>query len=107
MAVYLHVTIEVASGAFEKFLAAMPQAVEFLEGQAGWRLLGAYMQQTGRLYTIIDLWELQDMNHYDRGFKQLTGAAFFPAFKAVVDEAVLKETIVLAERAPYMRPLQQ
>jgi len=103
MSVYLHVTIEVTSAGFESFLAAMPQAVELLERRAGWRLIGAYMQQTGRLYTVIDLWELQDMNHYDSGFKQLAAAEFFPAFKAVIDQTVRNETIVFAEKAPYMR----
>jgi hypothetical protein len=103
MSMHIHVTLEIASAAIDKFLAAMPEAVEFLESQAGWRLAGAYVQRTGRLYTVIDLWELQDMNHYDRGFKQLVEAAFFPAFKAMVDEAVLRETIVFVEKAPYMR----
>jgi hypothetical protein len=102
MSVYVHVTLEIASAAIGKFLAAMPQAVEFLEGQAGWRLAGAYVQTTGRLYTVIDLWELQDMNQYGRGFKQLVTAGFYPVLKAVLDEAVVSETIVFAEKAPYM-----
>jgi hypothetical protein len=103
MPVYAHVTIELASAAVDKFLAAMPQAVEFLESRAGWRLAGAFMQQTGRLNTVIDLWELQDMNQFDRGLQLLLAAPFYPAFKQVLDEAVIKETIVLAQKAPYMR----
>lgn len=102
MTVYAHVTIEVASAGFARFLAAMPQAVEFLEREAGWRLAGAFIQRTGRLNTVIDLWELADMNQFDRGLQLLLAAPFYPAFQQVLNEAVLKETIVLAQKAPYM-----
>jgi hypothetical protein len=35
--IYAHVAIELASAAFDTFLAAMPQAAEFMESRAGWR----------------------------------------------------------------------
>jgi hypothetical protein len=102
MSIYMQSTIELNGAGFVAFLEAMPQAVEFLEKTVGWRLAGAFMQQTGRLYTIVDLWELRDMNHYHSGLQQLAAAPFYPQFKAVLDVAVQRETIVLLDRAPYM-----
>jgi hypothetical protein len=103
MSIYMQSTIELNGAGFVPFLEAMPQAVEFLEKTVGWRLAGAFVQETGRLSTVVDLWELQDMNHYHRGLQQLVAAPFYPQFKAVLDASVERETIVLLERAPYMR----
>ena len=40
-------------------------AVPVLERE-GWRLAGAFVQRTGRLGNVIDLWELEDYQHYHR-----------------------------------------
>jgi len=102
MSTYLHVTLEVEAAGLARFHQAMGQALPILEG-AGWRLAGAFVQRTGRLNTVIDLWELEDFNHYDRGIKALTGHAAFKDIAATLAETVRNETIVFADRAPYMR----
>ena len=99
---YLHVTLEVEAGAMGRFNDAMTQALPILEG-AGWRLAGAFVQRTGRLNTVIDLWELEDFNHYDRGIRALSGHEAFARIAGVLAETVRNETIVYADRAPYMR----
>lgn len=99
---YLHVTLEVDAGGMGRFNDAMAQALPVLEA-AGWRLAGAFVQRTGRLNTVIDLWELEDFNHYDRGVRALTGHADFARIAATLAETVRSETIVFADRAPYMR----
>ena len=103
MSIYMMSTLEIKTGGVEKFSKAMSEmALPFLEKQ-GWRLNGAYMQTTGRLNTIIDLWELDDMNHYHRVLMMLMSEDFFPAFSAVLEETVLKETIVFSVKAPFAR----
>ena len=102
MSVYLHVTLEVRAAGLGRFLEAMEKtAVPFLERE-GWRLAGAFVQRTGRLHTIIDLWELDDFQHYDRALKALAADPGFPAFSALLAETVISETIVFADRASYM-----
>ncbi|HET6971411.1 MAG TPA: NIPSNAP family protein [Phenylobacterium sp.] len=104
MSVYLHVTLEIHAAGLGRFLEAMEKtAVPILEGE-GWRLTGAFVQRTGRLGNVIDLWELDDFQHYDRAIKALGAHAAFPAFKAVLEETVISETIVFADAASYMRP---
>jgi hypothetical protein len=103
MSVYLHVTLEIHAASLPRFLDAMEKtAVPILEGE-GWRLAGAFVQRSGRLGNVIDLWELDDFQHYDRALKVLGADAAFPAFKQMLDEAVISETVVFADALPYMR----
>ena len=103
MSVYLHVTLEISSKGLPDFLKVMGEiAVPFLEKQ-GWRLAGAFIQSSGRLGTVIDLWELDDYQHYDRALTALKSDPDFPHLKAVLDETVLSETVVFAGKASYMR----
>ncbi len=102
MSVYLHVTLEIHAAGLGKFLDAMEKtAVPFLEKQ-GWRLAGAFVQRSGRLGNVIDLWELDDFQHYDTALKALTADPAFPAFKQVLEETVISETVVFANAASYM-----
>lgn len=104
MSVYLHVTLEVHAAGLERFLTGMKEtAVPILEA-AGWRLAGAFVQRSGRLGNVIDLWELEDYQHYQRGLAAFGANPAFPAFKSMLEETVISETIVFAEPASYMPP---
>jgi hypothetical protein len=52
---------------------------------------------------VIDLWELEDFVHFDRGLKSFIADPRFAAIKAALDETVQSETIVFADRADYLR----
>jgi len=104
MSVYLHVTLEIHAAGLGRFLAAMDEiAVPILEAE-GWKLAGAFVQRTGRLGNVIDLWELDDFQHYHRGIEALGARPEFPALETLLAETVISETIVFAASAPYMRP---
>jgi hypothetical protein len=103
MTVFLHVTLEVHASGLRRFLEGMDKtAVPFLERQ-GWRLAGAFVQRTGRLGAVIDLWELDDFQHYDRALQAFMSDPDFQAFSAMLAETVISETVVFADRASYMR----
>jgi hypothetical protein len=97
---YLHVTLELQPGALGRFRAVMARTTPVLEA-AGWRLAGAYLQRTGRLNTVIDLWALEDMSHYDRGIAALVARPDFADIKAELDASVTKETVVFADALSY------
>jgi hypothetical protein len=99
--VYLQATLEVKAAGLSRFCDIMAETVAILEGQ-GWKLVGAFVQRTGRLHTVIDLWELEDFNHYDRALRALTAHPRFPHIKTVLEETVTTETVVFADKAPYM-----
>jgi hypothetical protein len=103
MSVYLHVTLEIHAAGLARFLEGMAKtAVPILERE-GWRLAGAFVQRSGRLGNIIDLWELDDFQHYDRALKVFGAHPDFPAFKKMLEETVISETVVFADAASYMR----
>jgi hypothetical protein len=103
MSVYLHVTLEIHAAGLARFLDGMDKtAVPFLEGQ-GWKLAGAFVQRSGRLGNVIDLWELDDFQHYDTALKAFQAEPGFSAFAGMLAETVISETVVFADKASYMR----
>ena len=103
MSVFLHVTLEVHAAGLGRFLEGMEKtAVPFLEDQ-GWKLAGAFVQRTGRLGNVIDLWELDDFQHYDRALQAFMADDRFAAFAAMLAETVISETVVFADKASYAR----
>lgn len=101
MSTFLHVTLQVKAAGLGRFCEALGEVKTILEGQ-GWKLAGAFVQRSGRLNTVIDLWELDDFNHFDRALQALTVHPRFPELKAVLNETVKSETVVFADKAPYM-----
>jgi hypothetical protein len=103
MSVFLHVTLEIHAASLGRFLQGMEEtAVPILE-EAGWRLAGAFVQRSGRLGNVIDVWELDDYQHYDRGLRTFAARPEFAPFKKMLEEAVISETVVFCEPASYMR----
>jgi len=102
MSVFVHVTLEVKAAGMARFVEVMGETVPMLEGW-GWKLVGAYLQRTGKLNTVIDLWELKDLNELDAVLKKFVAHPRFPAIKAVLDETVESETIVFANALNYNR----
>lgn len=103
MSVYLHVTLEIRAAGLARFLEAMEKTATPILENEGWRLAGAFVQRSGRLGNVIDLWELEDYQHYDRALKAFAAHPGFPAFKKVLEETVISETVVFADAASYMR----
>jgi hypothetical protein len=99
---FIHVIQEVKASGPPKFLETMGEATTLLEGW-GWKQHGAFVQRTGRLNTVIDVWELQNFYQFDEVLKKFVAHPRFPAIKAVLDEAVTSETIVFADKVSYMR----
>jgi hypothetical protein len=103
MSVFCQITIELkAAASVPRFYDIMEKVITIAEAE-GWKLHGAFTHSTGRLYTIIDIWELDDYNHYGRGAKAIFQHSQFPEISAVFAETVDRETVVFLDRAPYSR----
>ena len=100
MSINLHVTLEIHAAHVQHFMAVMEEIVPVVEG-IGWKLTGAFVQRTGRLHNVIDLWELRDFNHFDVGIQTIASHKKGPEFLARLAECVISETVVFAEKAPY------
>lgn len=100
MSVFLQATLEVEAAGYMRFLETMSELVPIAES-AGWKLNSAYMHRTGRLNTVVDIWELEDMNHMDRGFAALMGHPRFPVLQQALAETVRNETLVFLQKISY------
>jgi hypothetical protein len=100
MSIFLQATLEIDGAGYQRFVQTMAEWVPIIES-SGWKLNAAYMQRTGRLNTVIDVWEVEDMAHIDRGFQQLMGHPRFGEFKKVLDETVKSETLIVLQKFSY------
>lgn len=100
MSIYLQATLEIEGAGYARFVATMAEWVPIIES-SGWKLHAAYMHRTGRLNTVIDIWELDDMSHMDSGMQALLAHPRFAEFKQVLDETVRNETLVILQKFSY------
>ena len=100
MSVYLQATIEVRMPKMGCFFAAMEKIVAIMK-EAGWTLRGAYLHQTGRINTVVNIWELPDANALAGGFRTLLGHSGFSDVDKLLEDTVVSETLVLLNAAPY------
>ena len=71
--------------------------VPIFEAKGGWRLCACFVQRTGRLNTIVDIWELEDYGHFERGYAVFRDDPEYPAVRADLDRFVESETIVFMD----------
>jgi hypothetical protein len=100
MSLNMKSTLEVEANGFARFVALMGEMVPILERE-GWKLEGAYLHTSGRLNTVVDLWRLEDYNHYGRGLKVLMSHPEFPRFAQTLGEVVRNETVVFLQPLRY------
>lgn len=100
MSIYLHVTLKVKMSGYQKFCDAMDEAVPILEG-LGWKLVGAWVTNVGRLHTVIDLWEIKDANAYYSVMKKYSSRKGYGEFWDVLAETLEEEVVTMVSRAPY------
>ena len=97
---YTHVTIVLKYGQLPLFLETMPKVQAIVEA-IGWVLKEALLQVSGRLFTVIHVWQLRDMNHYAEGLTVLAGHPDFPTLGEALGRIVESETITFAQPLPY------
>lgn len=100
MSVFLIANIKVKASGLAAFKATMARVQAIAEG-AGWRLAAAYALRTGKLNTVIDVWELNDFNHMNVGMAALAQHPDFPEIQAVLQETIVEETLSLADKLTY------
>lgn len=97
--IHLQSTIFVRPGKMPTMLDIIRnRLVPILQDRAGWKLLGCFEQRVGRLNTVIDLWELEDYNHFTRALAAYRDDPDYPAIRVLLDECVEQETLVFLEK---------
>lgn len=68
-----------------------------LEEEGGWRLVGCFVQRTGRINTLIDIWELDNYAHFESGYAVFRANPNYQEIRQALDDLVESETIVFME----------
>ena len=68
----------------------------------GSKLHDAFVFPSGRLNTVIDLRELEDLNHFDRGMTALQHSPKFAELQSKLADSVESETVCFCDRLRYV-----
>jgi hypothetical protein len=99
--VYMQATIELKAAGLRRFSDTLKIIIPIVES-AGWHLVAAFTQSTGRLYTAVDLWRMPDLNCYANGRNALRLDSRWPEISATLADVVERETVVLGTPADWM-----
>ena len=97
MAVYMKAVIECQTGKLLQLQDTLLKIFPIMEAQ-GWKLLGCFVHASGRINTVTDLWELQDLDHVIRARAGLAAHPDYPAIRASLGECIINETLTFMER---------
>lgn len=97
---YLHATLKIKHGQLERFCEAKAAQIPVLEGY-GWKLVGGWTNIFGRIYTVINIWEVPDANAFMESAAEWRDTPAGQAFRAVTSEVVEEEVLILMRSLPY------
>jgi hypothetical protein len=100
---YLIANIEVKLSEMPRFVETLGKMRAILTA-AGWRLEGSYSLRSGLAGTVINIWELKDLEQLDVGFGALAMSPEWPEIQAALAEVVIRETVNFADALPYATP---
>lgn len=98
--VYVHATLKIRIGGYERFCEAMAKQVPILES-LGWKLVGAYVTALGRVYNVIDIWELPDANAFFDVTAKWRDFPEFKEFREVTPHVIEEEHVTMVTKVPY------
>ncbi|MCG2840541.1 NIPSNAP family protein [Sandaracinobacter sp. RS1-74] len=98
MPVYLEARIRAVPGKLRPLVELLSgELIPLMQGQ-GWKLQGLFVGKTGPINTIINLWELEDMEHFRRAYGGFVGHPDFPSIRARLDSHVQEEVLTFLDR---------
>ena len=98
--IYVHVTLKIRIGGYERFSEAMAKQVPVLEG-FGWKLAGAWVTTIGRVYSVIHIWELPNADSFFETTAKWRETSAFQEFRAVTSEVLEEEVLSIVRKTPY------
>lgn len=98
--VYLHATLKLKIGEYDRFCESMAKQIPVLEG-LGWKLVGGWVTLIGQVQTIIDIWEIPDANAFFDVTEKWKETAAYKEFKAITAEVLEEEMLTMVKKVPY------
>ncbi|WP_439534413.1 NIPSNAP family protein [Polymorphobacter sp.] len=103
---YMKAEITIQPGHLPAMLELLQTRIFPIMESGTWRLVGCFVQRTGRLNTIVDLWEMDSLADFDTTYAIFRGHPDYPEIRVLLDTYVETETLVFMD-ARAGRILQQ
>jgi hypothetical protein len=100
MAVYLIAQLELSYAGVQDFIAVAPKVRAAME-ERGCNMIHAFMQQTGRLNTVVHIWQLADANSYMAAVEDLRQSSEIGVILEALAKSVVNETLTFASALSY------
>ena len=97
MSVYMQATISVTPGKLPQMLELLKKELFPIMEAQGWRMAGCFTGISGPRNTIVDLWELDDLEHFRRGIGGFLQHPEFPSIRDRLSEWVQEEVLHFLE----------
>ena len=95
---FLKAEITINAGHLPAMLDLLNQRIfPIMEGSGSWRMAGCFVQRTGRLNTIVDLWEMDDYSDFAATYAAFRAHPDYPEIRVLLDTFVETETLVFME----------
>ncbi len=98
MSAYLHAEIHAVPGKLQPLLAMLKDELFPVMEAQGWKLIGCFTGLSGPRNTILDLWELRDMEHFREAYQGLVSHPNFQSLRERLDAYVESETLTFYDR---------
>lgn len=95
--VYMKAEISVTNGNLNNMVELLKTRVFPIMEGFGWRMIGCFVQTSGRLGTIVDLWEMNDLNVFSGVYDRYRSHPDYPEIRRLLDIYIDTETIVFME----------
>ena len=95
--VYMKAEITITNGNLQNMVELLKTRVFPIMEAAGWRMIGCFVQASGRLGTIVDLWEMDDMNAFAGVYDHYRSHPDYPEIRRLLDLYIDTETIVFMD----------
>ncbi len=96
----LHARLQIKIGGYERFCQVMAKQVVINEG-FGWKLHGAWVNTTGRVYLVNHMWELPDANSFFDATTAWRAGTDYAEFRDGCAATVDEETLSFVRLTPY------
>ena len=100
MSVYMQATIRVTPGNLIPMLKMLKTELFPIMEAQGWRMAGCFTGISGPRNTIVDLWELEDLEHFRRGIRGFMAHPDFASIRDRLNVWVQEEVLSFLEPAP-------
>ncbi|SFS10488.1 NIPSNAP family protein [Sphingomonas jatrophae] len=94
---YMKSEITVVPGHLPALLDLLNDRVFPIMESGSWRLIGCFVQRTGRLNTITDIWEMDGYAEFPLTYDKFRAHPDYPEIRVLLDTYIETETLVFMD----------